>query len=120
MKTMWFLAALAAAYSPAGAHVTGTGAGQMDFADCAGRYSATVEHLWLFDGALSVEAERRRDAFADLVAAFPDPAAALHRRVAAKAAQRALWDRASFAGDARAARLARNWLAACDSLLPGI
>ncbi|HMO07461.1 MAG TPA: hypothetical protein PKD10_07395 [Paracoccaceae bacterium] len=92
-----------------------------DFAACAGRYAATVEHLWLTDGAAADRAARARDAFADLDAAT-DPGGpwALHRRIEAKAAQRALWERATFAGDARAARLARDWIARCDSLLPGM
>lgn len=90
------------------------------FADCAGRYSATVEHLWLTDGAAADRAAIRRDAFSDLMAAT-DPGGpwALHRRIEAKAAQRALWERATFARDPRAERAARDWIAACDSLLPG-
>jgi hypothetical protein len=93
--------------------------GVADFADCAGRYAATVEHRWLSDGAAADGAARRRDAFADLLAALPPDPAALPRRVAARAAQRALWEAATFAGDGRAARLARDHLAYCDSLLPG-
>lgn len=89
------------------------------FADCTGRYSATVEHLWMFDGAAADRAAVRRDAFADLLAALPDPQDMKARRVAAKAAQRHLLDRAAFSGDLRAGRLARDYLGACDSLLTG-
>ncbi|MFN3973187.1 MAG: hypothetical protein ACK4L4_17795 [Gemmobacter sp.] len=93
--------------------------GLAKFADCAGRYSATVEHLWLFDGPASDDAARRRDAFADLVAAYAAGAEAMARRVAAKAAQCHLWERAAFSGDARADGLARDYLSRCDSLLIG-
>lgn len=94
-------------------------AGLADFADCAGRYGATVEHLWLFDGPASEVAARRRDAFVDMLAAFaPDPGATA-RRADARIAQRALLDRATFARDAAAARIAREWLLRCDRLLPG-
>jgi hypothetical protein len=89
------------------------------FADCAGRYSATVEHLWMFDGQAADRAAVRRDAFADLLAALPDSPDTMARRVAAKAAQRHLWDRAAFSGDLRAQTLARDYLVACDSLLTG-
>ncbi len=89
------------------------------FAACAGRYSATVEHLWLTGGPAVDAAERRRDAFGDLVAALAPDGRALSWQVAAKAAQRGLWDRAAFAGDLRAGRTAQDWLARCDSLLPG-
>lgn len=90
------------------------------FADCAGRYSATVEHLWVTDGAAADRAAVRRDAFADLVAAVdPGGPQALHWRIEAKAAQRALLDRALFGRDARAAQAARDWIALCDNLLPG-
>jgi hypothetical protein len=90
-----------------------------DFADCTGRYSATVEHLWMFDGLAADRAALRRDAFADLLAALPDDPGTMARRVAAKAAQRHLWDRAAFSGDLRAETLARDYLVACDSLLTG-
>lgn len=113
MKTIWTALSLTMGASGAGAQ------GLVDFADCAGRYSATVEHLWLFDGSAAEDAARRRDDFVDLVAALPGAEAAMARRVAAKAAQRGLWDRARFSGDARAGRLARDYLVACDSLLTG-
>lgn len=90
-------------------------------AGCAGRYSATVEHLWLVDGRAADAARVRRDVFVGMVAAFPAPQAAmaLHWRVETKAAHRALLDRGLFGPDAGAARRAADWLAFCDSLLPG-
>ena len=98
------------------------------FAECAGRYSAETEHLWLMAPASSDPVARRRDDFADLVAAIsPDlpPDLAGHLiglRVAAKAAQRQLLDRAAFATRTderqRAAALASGFIAACDRLLP--
>lgn len=88
--------------------------------DCAGRYSAMVEHLWLVDGRAADAAEGQRDQFLDMIAAFPAPlaAAALHRRVEIKAAQRALLDRGLFGADAVAMRKAAALLASCDRLLP--
>ncbi len=86
--------------------------------DCAGRYSATVEHLWLVDGAAADRAALRRGQFLDLIAALPgDDRAALHRRVEAKAAQRALLDRGLFGPDPGATRRAMALLAVCDRLL---
>jgi hypothetical protein len=113
------------------------------FADCAGRYSAFTEHLWLVDGPASEQAAQRRDAFADLTEAAlplpPDTPSPLPRpgrsgtetdenrvlgwRVAAKAAQRHLHDAAAFGRDpthrARSAEVAARHLAQCDRLLAG-
>ena len=98
------------------------------FADCAGRYSAEAEHLWLTGSADPARTERRRNDFADLTEAIaPDlpgdlAAEMLGMRVSAKAAQRQLLDAATFATRAgerqRAAALASGFIAACDRLLP--
>ncbi len=91
----------------------------MVFSSCAGRYSATVEHAWLV-GAESGPAEARRNAFSSLVDALSgDARQAMAWRVAAKAAQAALWSAATFRSDAAAGRAAQAYLAACDRLLPG-
>ncbi|MGQ0564236.1 MAG: hypothetical protein ACT4OK_04095 [Gemmobacter sp.] len=94
------------------------------FADCAGRYTAVTEHLWLFDGQASEATASRRDAFADLVAAVaPDanvtPATLRAWRIEARAAQGALLAAATFRRDARAGAVARMHIARCDRLLPG-
>jgi hypothetical protein len=98
------------------------------FADCAGRYSAEAEHLWLTGTADPARTERRRNDFADLTEAIaPDlpgdlAATLLGLRVSAKAAQRHLLETASFATRTserqRAAALASGFIAACDRLLP--
>jgi hypothetical protein len=94
------------------------------FADCAGRYAAVTEHLWLFDGPASEGSAARRDDFTDLVAAVvPDadvPLATVRGwRIEAWAAQGALLSAATFRRDARADAVARDHIARCDRLLPG-
>lgn len=97
-----------------------------EFATCTGRYSALVEHEWLMGTAGDGGTERRRDHFADLLAAVVPPGragAVMGWRIEAKAAQARLLQQAAFAtapaardsARARAARL----IAACDSLIPG-
>jgi hypothetical protein len=93
------------------------------FADCAGRYTAETEHLWLFDGPASENIAARRDAFADLVGALaPDAGVdmAILRgwRVEARAAQGALLSAATFRRDAQAGVVARAYIHRCDRLLP--
>lgn len=91
------------------------------FAECAGRYSALTEHLWLHDGPASEEAARRRDLFVELAEAATDPVRALNWRVSAKAAQRRLLDTAIFvATDSDAEARSRAALASCDQLLLGL
>jgi hypothetical protein len=89
------------------------------FADCAGRYSAMTEHLWMFDGPASEITATRRDAFADLAMALADDTTTRALRIEAKAAQAALMSAAAFGGNARAAQTARIHLQVCDALLPG-
>jgi hypothetical protein len=98
------------------------------FAECAGRYSAQAEHMWLVGTGGSDRPAARRNAFADLIDAIaPDlppelSGRLLGLRVSAKAAQRQLLDRAEFGTRAqdrqRAAALASGFIAECDRLLP--
>jgi hypothetical protein len=91
-----------------------------DFAVCAGRFSALVEHQWLVDGPASDRSARQRDAMLSLVEAVlpPDMAAAsLHWRIEAKAAQTALLSRAHFAGDRDAKARSTQLLQACADLI---
>lgn len=101
------------------------------FATCAGRYSALVEHLYLFDGAAAEARASERDAFVDLLdAVLPfalddglpaDRPMAL--RVGAKAVQTALLSRATFGSDPVVAETARQMaeqrLADCGTLMLG-
>ncbi|MFT7058805.1 MAG: hypothetical protein ACJASV_001308 [Pseudorhodobacter sp.] len=97
------------------------------FADCAGRYSALTEHLWLWDGPASDPAALKRDQFAALLdAVLPAPNGiearqALALRIEAKAAQRALLDRSAFrtaaSGQDHAIVQAQLHLTRCESLL---
>ncbi len=94
------------------------------FADCAGRYRAMTEHMWLVGDPGSGVSADRRDQFADLVAAvMPDagatPAIVRGWRIEAWAAQAALLQAATFRQDARAGAVARTLVARCDRLLPG-
>lgn len=81
----------------------------MIFADCAGRFSAEMEHSWLM-GHDPAEVTRQRAMMIDLVdAARPADAgpAILATRIEAKFAQAALLQRASFTQDPQQARQAR-------------
>lgn len=99
------------------------------FADCAGRYSALTEHLWMWDGPGSEVAADRYNTFGALIDAampasgLPGPKV-LEWRIAAKVAQRQLLDRSAFAPDPgakeRAAGLADQAIGRCDRLLLGL
>ena len=74
------------------------------FATCAGRLSAVMEHQWMFDGPASEHTKRHRDTVLELVAATMHPARdsdVMQWRIAAKVAQAALLNRATFNADAR-------------------
>ncbi|MDF0600108.1 hypothetical protein P1J78_05135 [Psychromarinibacter sp. C21-152] len=97
-----------------------------EFATCTGRYSALMEHQWLTDGPASEDTERRRNRFADLLDAVIPPGRGrevLGWRIAAKAAQAALLQQATFAADPAARAVARRradrLIATCDRLLLG-
>ncbi len=80
------------------------------FETCAGRLSAQIEHLWLFDGAAADRVAARRDEFDQLIeAVLPDAldwgmpqTLAMDWRIRAKAAQAGLLSTAAFDLDPRA------------------
>jgi hypothetical protein len=113
-----FLAAFAAGFmtcSPATAeHLL------RDFAVCAGRFSALVEHQWMVDGPASDASAGTRDSFLALVEAVEEPgmaATVMGWRVEAKVAQRGLLDRAHFAKDAVAEKRSAQLLQDCARLI---
>ena len=91
-----------------------------EFAVCAGRFSALVEHQWLVDGPASDASAGMRDSLLALVAAVEGPGMAqtvMGWRIEAKVAQRALLQRAYLAKDAGADRRAAELLEACAALI---
>jgi hypothetical protein len=91
-----------------------------DFAVCAGRFSALVEHQWMVDGPSSDASAGTRDSFLALVAAVEEPGMmgkVMGWRIEAKVAQKALLARAHFAGDAAARTRADDLLQACAALV---
>jgi hypothetical protein len=91
-----------------------------EFAVCAGRYSALVEHQWLVDGPGSEASAGTRDSLLALVAAVEDPgmaATVMGWRIEAKVAHKALLARAHFARDAVAETRSRELLQACAALV---
>jgi hypothetical protein len=91
-----------------------------EFAVCAGRYSALVEHQWLVDGPASEVSADTRDSLLALVEAVEAPgmaATVMGWRIEAKAGQRALLQRAAFARDAEAGKRASELLQACAALV---
>ncbi len=95
-----------------------------EFATCAGRLSAVMEHQWLFDGAAADRTKAQRAAVIDLVEAVMPPDRGrdvLHWRISAKLAQSALLTRATFNEDpvdaAWAREQAKRFERACTGLL---
>lgn len=91
-----------------------------DFAVCAGRFSALVEHQWLVDGPASEASARQRDSLLSLIEAVAGPdetGAAMAWRIDAKVSQKQLLDRAWFAGDAAAEVRSAQLLQACADLI---
>lgn len=91
-----------------------------DFAVCAGRYSALVEHQWLVDGPASEVTALQRDALVDLVdAVMADgmEAAAMAWRIEAKAGHAQLLSRAHFGRDRLAAERSAQLLQGCADLI---
>jgi hypothetical protein len=91
-----------------------------DFALCAGRYSALVEHQWLVDGPASESSARMRDTFVDLAGAVAGPEGAaevLNWRIEAKVAHGALLSRAWLARDSLAENRSAQLLLACADLI---
>jgi hypothetical protein len=91
-----------------------------DFAICAGRFSALVEHHWMVDGPASDASAGTRDSLLALVEAVQDrgsEATVMGWRIEAKAAQKALLTRAHFAKDGVAKKRASELLQACAALV---
>jgi hypothetical protein len=91
-----------------------------EFAVCAGRFSALVEHQWMVDGPASDASAGTRDSLLALVAAVEEPgmtAKVMGWRIEAKVAQKALLTRAHFAGDAVAKARAAELLQVCADLI---
>ncbi|MEX0311995.1 MAG: hypothetical protein AB3N17_17305 [Tateyamaria sp.] len=108
--------------APALAHETPVDA----FADCAGRYSAEMEHAWLLDASDADEFQQKRATFVALLdASMPARSGRmiLDRRIQAKFAHAQLLQQADLGQDrtrAQSARLiAYRHLAACQKLLLG-
>lgn len=95
------------------------------FADCAGRFSAEVEHAWLIQNSQSDLLAYQREAFIALVEATGGDREghSLNLRIEAKAAQAALLSEARFGTDADRAEWARRRaameIATCRLLLLG-
>lgn len=95
------------------------------FAECAGRFSASMEHAWLMQDPDAAAFERDRAAFAGLLDAVgaPQGQQVLALRIDAKAAQARLLQEARFGTDsdraAWALRRAEEQLATCRLLLLG-
>lgn len=96
----------------------------VQFATCAGRLSALMEHQWLVDGPASERTAREVAAFSDLVQALITPddgGRILALRIEAKMAQRALLMQADFGRDQRlsahAARRAADLIGTCRAIV---
>ena len=96
MRTLLTTAALACAGSTAAFGGQGL---LYDFASCAGRLSAQMEHEWLWSLPASVQTERHRNEMVELVQAMMEPGEAvdvLDVQIGAKVAHARLLQRASF------------------------
>lgn len=95
------------------------------FAECAGRYSAQLEHQWLMNDPASSRTEAQRAQVLDVLYALmdgeADPAATLKRRLEAKFAHSRLLQRATFNPDVSSALWAEdrsnNEMRRCASLV---
>jgi len=94
------------------------------FANCAGRLTAQLEHQWLMQSDGSEQTERQRAQMVSLIETIiPDGEGrkVLSWRTDARAAQRALLNRAQFATDPEdavwATQMAEAYLADCTSFL---
>lgn len=91
-----------------------------EFAVCAGRFSALVEHQWMVDGPASDASAGTRDSLLALVEAVEGPgmaATVMGWRIEAKVAQKALLQRAHFAKDGVADKRAEELLQSCALLI---
>ncbi|WP_299605491.1 hypothetical protein [uncultured Tateyamaria sp.] len=96
------------------------------FAECAGRFSAEMEHAWLLNDPVAQVYEQDRASFVSLTDASLAPGqgrAILGHRVEVKLAHAALLQQASFGTRADRAKTARHvantHLATCRTLLLG-
>lgn len=94
------------------------------FANCAGRLTAQLEHQWLLQDANSDETERQRADIVDILAAITPKDRGrdvLSWRIEARAAQRKLLSRATFATNPQdaiwAADMAESYLSDCTGYL---
>ena len=82
------------------------------FAECAGRYSAQLEHQWLMNDPASTRTEAQRAQVLDVLFALmdgeADAALTLKRRLEAKFAHSRLLQRATFNSDLDSALWARG------------
>lgn len=96
-----------------------------EFAVCAGRYSAMMEHAWLMQSAEADSYERMRETFITLVEAIDEGPGSVrfHRRIDAKFAQASLLHLATFSSEPAVARRAEQQveaqLAFCRGLVLG-
>ncbi len=91
-----------------------------EFAVCAGRFSALVEHQWMVDGPASEFSARQRDSLLSLVEAVMGPeeaGTAMAWRIDAKVSQRRLLDQGWFADDPVAKVRSAQLLQACADLI---
>ena len=96
----------------------------VQFATCAGRLSALMEHQWMVDGPASERTAKDVAAFSDLVQALiapEDGRRILALRIEAKVAHRALLMQVDFGPDPRqsaiAARRAAELIGACRAIV---
>ena len=92
------------------------------FAQCAGRYSAEMEHAWLLGrpGRQAQDGRQQMVALIDAVAPHSGLSGPeiLGLRIDSKMAHAALLTRATFGRDAQARRMAQRFVAGCHALLP--
>ena len=95
------------------------------FAGCAGRMSAELEHSWMFQEAAHDTFEREMHHFTDMVEALApsDGSAVLHYRIETKFAHANLLQQAAFGSDPNLSQRARVQaelhLSTCRNLLLG-
>lgn len=129
LKTLLCLCiAVAGSSQPLSAFPDSTTDRALLFANCAGRYSAVMEHAWL-EGGHDAQAESTRQQFIDLLEALQPLAldegltgpALLNARITAKFAQARMLQLATFERDAqarkRAAAGARRAMLQCNALV---
>ena len=96
-----------------------------EFASCAGRYSAMMEHAWLMESPNAGDYERMRETFITLLEAVDDGPGKVrfHRRIDAKIAQASLLRLATFSLEPeiaeRAGEQVETHLAFCRGLVLG-